>query len=157
MTAVPREDGSDDRRMVVRNRKARHEYHIDDTIEAGLVLTGTEVVAFEATDAGSLDAVELRGRESGAVTRHQAAGAFVFVGLDPNSGWLGGMVDTDERGFVTTDRTFATSVPGVFAGGDVRAGSTKQLASAVGEGAAAALQIRYHLDAVADGALVGVG
>jgi len=121
------------------------------------VLTGTEVVAFEATDDGSLDAVELRGRESGAVTRHQAAGAFVFVGLDPNSGWLGGMVDTDERGFVTTDRTFATSVPGVFAAGDVRAGSTKQLASAVGEGAAAALQIRYHLDAVADGALVGVG
>jgi thioredoxin reductase (NADPH) len=55
-------------------------------------------------------------------------------------------VDLDERGFILTDDTLMTSLPGVFAAGDVRDGSTKQLASAVGEGAAVALQIRRFLD-----------
>lgn len=113
------------------------------------VHTGTEVVAFTADDAGRLAGVRLRDRATGAERDHAAAGAFVFVGLDPNTGWLEGAVETDARGFVVTDRTFATSLPGVFAAGDVREGSTKQLASAVGEGAAAALQMRYHLDAIA--------
>jgi thioredoxin reductase (NADPH) len=113
------------------------------------VHTGTEVVAFEAAESGGFAGVRLRDRASGEERAHEASGAFVFVGLDPNTGWLAGTLATDERGFVTTDRTFATSVPGIFAAGDVRAGSTKQLASAVGEGAAAALQIRYHLDSVA--------
>lgn len=113
------------------------------------VHTGTEVVAFEAAESGGFAGVRLRDRASGEERAHEASGAFVFVGLDPNTGWLAGTLDTDERGFLTTDRTFATSAPGIFAAGDVRAGSTKQLASAVGEGAAAALQIRYHLDSVA--------
>jgi thioredoxin reductase (NADPH) len=52
----------------------------------------------------------------------------------------------DERGFILTDASFMTSLRGVFAAGDVRAGSTKQLASAVGEGAAALIQIRQYLD-----------
>jgi len=47
-----------------------------------------------------------------------------------------------------TDRNFRTNIPGVFAAGDVREGSTKQLASAVGEGAAVAIQIRYHLESL---------
>ncbi|MGA7688566.1 MAG: FAD-dependent oxidoreductase [Jiangellales bacterium] len=110
------------------------------------VVTGTEVAEFTADDKGRLAGVRLRDRATGAERDHAAAGAFVFVGLDPNTGWLDGAVETDARGFVVTDRTFATSLPGVFAAGDVRAGSTKQLASAVGEGAAVALQMRYHLD-----------
>ena len=113
------------------------------------VHTGTEVAAFEADEAGRFAGARLRERATGAERDHAAAAAFVFVGLDPNTAWLDGMVETDPRGFVATDRTFSTSVPGVFAAGDVRAGSTKQLASAVGEGAAAALQMRYHLDSLA--------
>jgi thioredoxin reductase (NADPH) len=73
---------------------------------------------------------------------------FVFVGLDPNTGFLGDRIALDDRRFVATDQTFMTSVPGVFAAGDVRGGSTKQLASAVGEGAAVAIQIRGHLDRI---------
>ena len=113
------------------------------------VRTATEVTAFTADDGGRFAAARLRDRATGEEVDQAAAGAFVFVGLDPNSGWLADVVDTDERGFITTDRTFETSLPGVFAAGDVRAGSTKQLASAVGEGAAAALQMRHHLDAMA--------
>ena len=67
------------------------------------------------------------------------------------TGFLGGSVDLDERGFIVTNRMMETSVHGVFAAGDVRAGSTKQLASAVGEGAAVALQIRAHLDELSSG------
>jgi thioredoxin reductase (NADPH) len=54
----------------------------------------------------------------------------------------------DARGFVVTDNMFRTSVDGIFAAGDVRSGSTKQIASAVGEGAAVAIQIRYYLDSL---------
>ena len=110
------------------------------------VLTETGVAAFTATEDGKLRAVTLVGpdREE---REHPASAAFIFVGLDPNTAWLDGMVDVDERGFIVTDRMHVTSVPGVFAAGDVRAGSTKQLASAVGEGASVALQVRYHLDA----------
>lgn len=72
-------------------------------------------------------------------------GVFVFIGLDPNSGFLHGTVDTDRWGFVTTDDAYRTTMPGVFAAGDVRAGSTKQLAAAVGEGVAALLSVRSYL------------
>ena len=70
----------------------------------------------------------------------------MFIGLDPNTGWLNGLVDLDQRGFIVANRMMQTSVLGIFAAGDVRAGSTKQLASAVGEGAAVSLQLRHHLE-----------
>ena len=104
------------------------------------------VQAFVANDAGQLAGVVLENLLTKERSTHSAKGAFVFIGLDPNTEWLGGAVSLDERKFVATDQMFATSARGVFAAGDVRSGSTKQLASAVGEGAAAAIQIRYFLD-----------
>ncbi len=95
---------------------------------------------------GKLGTVVLEDLETGAVEERHPAGVFVFIGLDPNTGFLDGIVDLDERRFVVTDGMFMTTMPGVFAAGDVRRGSTKQLASAVGEGAAAAIQIRAYLD-----------
>jgi thioredoxin reductase (NADPH) len=110
----------------------------------------TRVTAFEADEHGKLVALQLEDRLTSESVRHEASGAFVFIGLDPNSGFLGTTVERDERGFIPSDQQFRTSVDGVFVAGDVRLGSTKQLASAVGEGAAAAIQIRYHLDTMAD-------
>ena len=107
------------------------------------------VKAFRAKDDGSgkLGTVVIEDLATGETEEHHPAGAFVFIGLDPNTGFLQGQVELDERGFVMTDpATFMTNVPGVFAAGDVRKGSTKQLASAVGEGAAVAIQIRGYLD-----------
>ncbi|HZM76443.1 MAG TPA: FAD-dependent oxidoreductase [Candidatus Limnocylindrales bacterium] len=75
----------------------------------------------------------------------KAAAAFVFVGLDPNTAFLRGVVDLSGDGFIVTSPMLQTSLPGVFAAGDARAGSTKQLVSAAGEGATAALMIRNHL------------
>lgn len=109
------------------------------------VLTETSLVGFNADDSGRLASLTLA--SNGHESVHAAVGAFVFIGLDPNTAWLDGLVELDAAGFIVTDRMMVTSVPGIFAAGDVRGGSTKQLASAVGEGAAVALQIRAHLDA----------
>jgi hypothetical protein len=67
--------------------------------------------------------------------RLEAAGLFLMIGADPSTTWLHEVgVELDAKGFVVTRDGFATSVPGVFAVGDVRAGSVKRVASAVGEG-----------------------
>ena len=95
---------------------------------------------------GKLGTVILEDRKTGEATEHHPAGCFVFIGLDPNTAFVRGQVNLEERGFIETDASFMTSMPGVFAAGDVRAGSTKQLATAVGEGAAASIQIRQYLD-----------
>jgi thioredoxin reductase (NADPH) len=89
--------------------------------------------------------VVLEDKKNTTSTRIEPAGAFVFIGLDPNSGFLGGTIERDNRGFIDSDQQFHNNVEGVFVAGDVGLGSTKQLARAVGEGAAA-VQIRYHLD-----------
>jgi len=75
-------------------------------------------------------------------------GLFVFIGQSPNSKWLPPEIERDEYGFVSTDEHMQTTVPGVFAAGDVRRGSTKQAASAAGEGASVALMIREYLKTV---------
>jgi thioredoxin reductase (NADPH) len=114
------------------------------------VLLNREVVEFRPKDDGSgkLGAVVLEDRESGATEELHPAGAFVFIGLDPNTGFVKGSLDLDDGGLIVTDMGLQTSMPGVFAAGDVRSGSTKQLASAVGEGAAAAIGIRRYLEAL---------
>jgi thioredoxin reductase (NADPH) len=113
------------------------------------VVTNSKVVSFTAGASGKLESVEFEDRVSGERRDHEASGAFVFIGLDPNTAFLNGALELDERGFVVSDEQFRTNMAGVFVAGDVRHGSTKQLASAVGEGAAASIQIRYHLDKVA--------
>jgi thioredoxin reductase (NADPH) len=76
---------------------------------------------------------------------------FVFIGLSPNTALVQGLVDLDEYGFIATDIGLQTSVPGIYAAGDCRAGSTKQAASAAGEGAAVALALRRYLESRAGG------
>ncbi|NCO10590.1 FAD-dependent oxidoreductase [Candidatus Saccharibacteria bacterium] len=97
-----------------------------------------------ATD-GRVSAVRIR--EAGAENTIETDGVFVFIGLKPNTGFLEGSdVELDAQGLIKTDEHYTTSVPGIFASGDVRSGATMQIASAVGEGAAAALALREYLD-----------
>jgi len=74
-----------------------------------------------------------------------ADGLFVFIGAEPRTQWLEGVVDRDEQGFILANERLETSVPGVFVAGDVRAGSVKRIASAVGEGAMAVQFIHGYL------------
>ena len=107
---------------------------------------GLDIVSLEG-ERGRFSAVVVRDRESGETLRYPAAAAFVFIGLHPNTEFLGGAAERDTGGFLVTSDTMETSIPGVFAAGDVRAGSTKQLGSAVGDGIAALLMTRRHLEA----------
>jgi len=120
---------------------------------------GKEVVALEGDRAQGLTAAVLRQRPSGETHACPLRHLFLFIGADPNTGWLQNCVATDQKGFVVTGNGFAhdvspisrpgllleTTRPGVFAIGDVRAGSTKRVAAAVGEGAAVVAQIHTVL------------
>lgn len=108
-------------------------------------LYNTEVVEFSGRL--KLKELKVRNRLTGQVNTltPAPAGVFVFIGLSPNTEFLPPSIKRDEAGFVVTSNTLETSMPGVFAAGDVRADSTKQAASAAGEGATAALMIRNYL------------
>jgi thioredoxin reductase (NADPH) len=106
------------------------------------VLTQTEVCALEGR-AGVLEAIRWRHVPSGSQTRRPIRHLFLFIGAEPNTSWLSASdVALDDKGFVRTGtelgsgrRPLETSVAGIFAIGDVRAGSIKRVAAAVGEGA----------------------
>lgn len=103
--------------------------------------TTKEIVATE----GKVNAVAYD--DNGTDASIDVDGVFVFVGLLPNTGFLKDSdIELDEVGLITTDKTLQTSMRGVYASGDVRSGATLQIASAVGEGATAALNIREYLD-----------
>jgi thioredoxin reductase (NADPH) len=127
------------------SRLLQDKVRMDDQME---VLLGNAVKEFRAKDDGSgkLGTVVVEERASGETKELHPAGVFVFIGLDPNTGFIEGTVELDARKLIVTDMGLMTSMPGVFAAGDVRSGSTKQLASAVGEGAAAAISIRSYLE-----------
>jgi thioredoxin reductase (NADPH) len=109
-----------------------------------VVALNTSVTGLVGTN--RLESVQLHG-PSGDENVKPAA-AFIFVGLDPNSEFLRSSgIDLDASGFVCASNCFETSMPGVYVAGDVRAGSTKQLGSAVGDGIAALIAIRAYLQA----------
>ena len=108
------------------------------------VRLNTEVVEFKGSN-NHLDTVITRNRQTGEISELHVPGVFVFIGLTPNSQPFKDVVKVDSQGFIMTGIDFQTSTEGIFAAGDVRLGSTKQLVSAAGEGAAAALAIREHL------------
>ena len=113
------------------------------------ILTNTEVTEFRG-EGGKLKSVVAKDRASGETMELQPAAVFVYIGLTPNTGFLEGSVELDQWGFIKTDETLQTSMPGVYAAGDLRSGSTKQLASAVGEGVTALLMVRQHLQQLGD-------
>jgi thioredoxin reductase (NADPH) len=109
------------------------------------VVTNHAVKEFVVED-GELEAVRVENRETGEMKEWRPDGVFVFIGYSPNSGFLPDEIERNRQGFVVTDKTLQTTMTGVYAAGDVRAGSTAQLASAAGEGAAVALMMREYLE-----------
>ncbi len=124
------------------------------------ILTGTTILALDGDE--RLRGVRIAGPQG--ETELPCAALFSFIGADPESAWLSGCAALDTHGFVLTDRSlgadqlderwtalgrgplpFETSCPGLFAVGDVRSGSTKRVAAAVGEGSAAVRSVHEHL------------
>jgi thioredoxin reductase (NADPH) len=119
---------------------------------------GAEVVAVHGD--ASLSEIDIRKRQSGTITRHECGGLFIFIGADAETDWLPPEIALDERGYVLTgaevratgrwpeDRDpylLETSVPGIFACGDVRFGPVKRVAAAVGEGSMAIAFVHQYL------------
>lgn len=117
-----------------------------------------EVDAIDGDPATGLSCARLRNRLDGSNETLPLRHLFLFIGADPNAGWISSRVHTDDKGFIVTGQSFdalcsfsrqplplETSLPNVFAIGDVRAGSTKRVAAAVGEGAAVVSQIHAAL------------
>lgn len=86
------------------------------------------------------------GTQDGKKVEFPTDGVFVFVGLDPNSGFVRDQLELDEIGLIKADDNLMTNMQGVFIAGDIRHGATMQIASAAGEGATAALKIREYLE-----------
>jgi thioredoxin reductase (NADPH) len=115
------------------------------------LVTHAQVTAL-AGDGGSLRSVTWRDARTGAERRQAIPHLFLFIGADPNTDWLAGSgVALDGKGFVVTGsdasgaHPLETSQPGVFAIGDVRCGSTKRVAAAVGEGAQVVAAVHAYL------------
>ena len=104
----------------------------------------TTVVEFKGD--GKLESLVIKDVNTEETEVMNPAAVFVFIGLLPNTGFVKDSVDLDQWGSITTSPTMETSLEGVFAANDARAGSTKQVTSAVGEGATAALMIRQYLE-----------
>ena len=124
-------------------QKELQEYVENGKITVHLATTTDEIHAGEN---GMVDKIIGSLVETGEKIEIPLDGVFVFIGLDPNSKFLNGALELDEVGLVETDANLMTSMPGVFAAGDIRSGATMQVASAVGEGATAALKIRQYLE-----------
>lgn len=113
----------------------------------------SEIVDLHGDRATGLTGTRFRDRRTGAIRECTSRHLFLFIGADPNTHWLDGCVALDATGFVLTGERagdgerlpLETSCPGIFAVGDVRAGSTKRVAAAVGEGAAVIAQIHSVL------------
>jgi thioredoxin reductase (NADPH) len=126
------------------------------------VAASTEVAAVDGEN--HLESIALRNTGTGAVNRVSTSGLFCFIGARPAGAWLPPEVARDEKGFVLTDvgvpagpatsrprLPFETAVDGMFAVGDIRAGSMKRVAAAVGEGSSAINSVHQYLATVADG------
>lgn len=118
---------------------------VDKVNEDPKIAIRYNTVVKELLGDGHLSGVTIEDRLSGQTETLRPSGIFVFIGLTPNTSWVPAEVKRDEHGFILTNALLETSLSGVFAAGDVRQGSTKQAASAAGEGATAALMIREYL------------
>lgn len=129
------------------------------------VVTGARVAEVHGTE--RLEAISIHCGGSNETNRVPATSLYVFIGAEPRTDWLAGVVERDERGFILTGADLAlngkrplgwpldrdpywmeTNVPGIFAAGDVRHGSVKRVASGVGEGSIAVQFIHQYLSAV---------
>lgn len=122
-------------------QKELKKYIDEGKITVHLKTTPQKILSLE----GKINGIEINQEDY--IKQLEVEGVFVFIGLNPNTGFLQGSgIELDEQGLIKTNSRLETNIPGIFASGDVRSGSTMQIASAVGEGASAALSIREYLE-----------
>src|SRR6185295_17922780 len=100
---------------------------------------------------GLVDRLQLKNVNTSRTRELEATGMFVFIGFRPNTGIIEGHVDHDPMGYIITDVNMQTSIPGLFAAGDLRAQLTRQVTTAVGDATTAAIAAEKYLKALRDG------
>ena len=105
-----------------------------------------DTVVDKIEGAKKVASVLLRNVKTQEIQKYATDGVFIFIGHDPNSGLAKGFVALNKKGYIVTDPSLVTSVPGIFAAGEVRQGAVRQLVAACGEGCAAALAAQAYLD-----------
>jgi thioredoxin reductase (NADPH) len=111
----------------------------------------TVVERVDGDAAGLVKSLRLRHVDTGETRDLPATGMFVFIGFRPNTGIIDGHIRHDEMGYLLTDQNMQTSIPGLFAAGDVRAQLTRQVTTAVGDATTAAIAVEKYLKALNDG------
>jgi thioredoxin reductase (NADPH) len=109
----------------------------------------SKVVEFQGQ--ANLEAAKLSNVKTGETTMLPLTGAFIAIGMLPNSGWLKDLLPMDEAGFLLTDEAMATGIPGIFAAGDIRAKLWRQISTAVGDGSVAAIAAENYLEELKGG------
>jgi thioredoxin reductase (NADPH) len=104
-----------------------------------------DTVVEEIVGANDVSELKLRNVKSGAVSSLSVAAVFIFIGMTPNTGYLRGRLDMDAGGHVLVNEWMETSVPGIYAAGDIRANSARQVVTAAGDGATAAIRADHYI------------
>ncbi|MEO0124124.1 MAG: thioredoxin-disulfide reductase [candidate division WOR-3 bacterium] len=107
-------------------------------------LLGYEVLSIDGEM--RVESIKVKNRSTGEVLNIKVGGLFIYVGLIPNSQFIKDFLKTDEQGFIITDENYETSIPGIFAVGDVRAKRIRQVVVACSEGAQAAINAHHYLE-----------
>lgn len=122
------------------------QHELDKMVEEGKITVHLNTTTEEIVGENN-KVIKVKAIKDGEKTDFITDGVFVFVGLLPNTDFLkGSSIELDKVGLIKTDANLQTTMRGVFASGDVRSGATMQIASAVGEGATAALKMREFLE-----------
>ncbi len=146
---------------LTRHAKKVYVIHRRDQLRAGQVLQQRafaqpklefiwSTVVEEIMGEESISGLKLRNVKTGQSSILKVEGIFVAVGLVPNSQQFSNTVNLDNTGYIVTDETMSTSAPGIFAAGDIRRNSSRQVASAVGDGVAAAMSACRYIQEVGD-------
>ncbi len=132
------------RRNALRGEKILQEQVLSE--EKVQVHWDTVVDEIQGSKDQGVQGVKVKNVKTGDPDTIKVTGVFIFIGVIANTGWLKGYFPTDDWGFIITDTNMATSIPGIFAAGDVRAKMLRQITTAVGDGAAAALAAEHYLE-----------
>ena len=116
-----------------------------------MVQVHRDTVVTEFTGQSELEALKLHNLKTGEDSILPVTGAFIAIGMVPNTAWLGNLVPLDKWGFIVTNPTMEVRIPGIFAAGDVRSKWERQISTAVGDGTVATIAVERYLETFKNG------
>ena len=133
--------------LVHRRDQLRAQKHLQEKVFSNPKITFVPNKVVEEIKGGDfVEKLLLRDTKDNSLSELPVEGVFIFIGLEPNTGFLKGTIDLDDKGYIITDQRMRTSMEGVFAAGDCRSGATGQVAVAVGEGCISAIEAERYIE-----------